>query len=75
MKQFIVGILVGSALTASVGLAGNFYGKDGNVQAPTRSQQSFDYFRARQFFLDAAALRRNAEEQARQNRLAPCGRP
>ena len=74
MNQFLVGILVGSALTATVGFAGTFYDSQGRPAAPRGSIESFDYFRSRQLFLDQAATRRAAEELARSNRLYPCGR-
>jgi len=71
MKQFLVGVLVGSALTATVGLAGNFYDSKGQPNAPAGSIQSFDYFRQRQLFLDQSAIRRAQEESLRHN---PCAR-
>lgn len=71
MKQFLVGILVGSALTATVGLAGQFYDRNGQPAAPSGSIEQFDYFRGRQQALDLNAMRRNQEESMRQY---PCGR-
>ena len=71
MKNFVIGILLGSLLTGSLGLAGTFYDSKGNVQAPSGSVQQFDYFRQRQQFLDLNAIRRAQEEQLRHN---PCGR-
>ena len=66
MRNFIVGILVGSALTGSLGLAGQFYDRNGQPVAPSGSVQQFDYFRGRQQALDLNAMRRNQEE--------PCAR-
>ena len=66
MRNFIVGILVGSALTGSLGLAGTFYDRGGQPVAPSGSVQQFDYFRGRQQALDLNAMRRNQEE--------PCAR-
>jgi hypothetical protein len=71
MKQFIVGMLVGSALTASIGLAGNFYDSSGKPSAPYGSVQSYDYFRARQQFLDLNAMRRNSDAARAED---PCGK-
>ena len=73
MKQLIIGILIGSTLTGTVVCAG-FYDSKGNVQAPAGSQQSFDYFRMRQQWLDQSALRRSSEELLRRQRLTPCAR-
>jgi len=62
MNQFILGVLVGSVLTASLGMAGsNLYNKDGALRAPRGSQQQYDYFRQRQQFLDIGALRRHTQ--------------
>lgn len=74
MKQFALGILVGSLLTASLGVAGQFYNNQGQPSAPARSIRQFDYFRQRQQALDLNAMRRNQEEQMRQQRLYPCAR-
>jgi hypothetical protein len=70
MRTFITGLIVGSALTAVVAGAGTFYDSKGNVVAPRGSQQQFDYFRERQLFLDAGAMRRHQEQQ----HLHPCGK-
>lgn len=68
MRNFIVGILVGSVLTGSLGLAGTFYDSKGQPNAPAGSIQQFDYFRGRQALLDIQAQRRLAEQNH------PCGR-
>ena len=73
LKNFA--LVLGSVLTGSLGFAGNLYNNQGQVQAPNGSQQSMDYFRLRQSWLDLAASRRIAEE----NRLhgltqKPCGK-
>ncbi|MBX3347777.1 MAG: hypothetical protein KF747_03450 [Nitrospira sp.] len=69
MKLFMLGVLAGSFLTGSFGLAGTFYDNKGQ---PSGSIQQFDYFRQRQQSLDLNAIRRNQEEQMRQQRLNPC---
>lgn len=74
MRNFILGFLLGSFLTGSLGLAGPFYDSNGQPSNPRGSIQQFDYFRQRQLFLDAAAMRRNQEEALRQQRLNPCVR-
>ena len=71
MRNFILGLLIGSILTGTVVGADTFYNQKGTPSAPAGSIQQFDYFRQRQFFLDQSAIRRNAEEA---NRLNPCGR-
>jgi len=68
MRTFIIGLIVGSVLTGSLGLAGTFYDSAGKPKAPTGSVQQFDYFRERQLFLDVAAQRRLAEQ------THPCAR-
>jgi hypothetical protein len=73
MRQFITGILVGSALTASLGVAG-FYDDKGKVKAPKGSVQQYDYFRQRQQYLDVNALRQQADRAATEQQLHPCGR-
>jgi hypothetical protein len=74
MNRFLLGALTGSLLTGSLGLAGTFYDSKGQPSAPAGSIQQFDYFRQRQLFIDANTLRRNLEEQRRQQRLNPCER-
>lgn len=74
MKHFMLGILAGSILTGSLGLAATFYDSKGQPNAPAGSIQQFDYFRQRQQFLDLNAMRRNQEEALRQQRLTPCAR-
>ena len=71
MNQLILGTILGSLLTGTIALAGSFYDSKGQPNAPRGSVQEFDYFRARQQFLDLNAMRRNQEEQMRLN---PCGR-
>jgi hypothetical protein len=74
MRQFITGIIVGSALTASLGLADNFYTSKGQPAAPRGSVQKFDYFRQRQQYLDINAMRQQADRMATEQQLNPCGR-
>lgn len=72
--HFMLGVLVGSFITGSLGLAGTLYDSKGQPFAPSGSIQQFDYFRQRQQFLDISAMRRNQEEALRQQRLTPCAR-
>jgi hypothetical protein len=71
VRHLMIGIILGAVMTGGLVSAGTFYDSKGNVQAPRGSQQSFDYFRERQLFLDAGAVRRNSDEQ---RRLNPCAR-
>ena len=71
MKNFVLGLILGSLLTASLGMAGQFYNSSGSPAAPSGSIQEFDYFRQRQQFLDTSAMRRNQEEVLRQQRRNP----
>ncbi len=61
MRQFTLGIILGSALTGTVAGAITFYDSNGQPNAPAGSIQQFDYFRQRQQWLDLNALRRNQE--------------
>jgi hypothetical protein len=61
MRTLIVGILLGSLITASVGIAGNFYNSKGQPAAPSGSIQQFDYFRQRQLFIDQNHIRQNTD--------------
>jgi hypothetical protein len=74
MKQFILGILVGSLVTGTVVGAGSLYDSKGNVQAPRGSQQQFDYFRQRQQQIDIGNMRKQMEQQGsdRQRGKNPC---
>jgi hypothetical protein len=74
MRQFITGIIVGSALTASLGLAGNFYNDKGQPAGPRGSVQQYDYFRQRQQYLDINAMRKQVDRAATEQRLNPCER-
>ena len=71
MKQFGLGLVVGSILTASLGLAG-IYDKSGQPAAPRGSVQQFDYFRERQQQLDVQALRRESDRQRAERQSHPC---
>jgi hypothetical protein len=74
MKQFILGILLGSLATGTVVGAGNLYDSKGNVKAPSGSQQQFDYFRQRQQQIDVSNMRKLMEQQGsdRQRGKNPC---
>jgi hypothetical protein len=74
MKQFILGILVGSLVTGTVVGAGTFYDSKGNVQAPRGSVQQYDYFRQRQQQLDIQHMRDQMDREALERKLGqhPC---
>jgi hypothetical protein len=74
MRQFITGVLVGSALTASLGLAESIYNSKGHPAAPRGSIQQYDYFRQRQQYLDIGAMRQQTDRMATEQKLNPCGR-
>ena len=63
MKQFMLGVLVGASVMASLAGAGNPYDRSGQPAAPRGSIQQYDYFRQRQQQLDVGALRRQADQQ------------
>jgi len=74
MKQFVLGILLGSCVTGTVVGAGTVYDSKGNVKAPAGSTQQFDYFRQRQMFLDIGNMRKQMERQELYRKLGkhPC---
>ena len=74
MKQFTLGILVGSLITGTVVGAGSLYDSKGNVKAPSGSQQQFDYFRQRQQQIDIGHMRKQMEQQELDRKLGknPC---
>jgi len=74
MRQFILGMLVGSVVTGTVVGAGTFYDSKGNVKAPSGTVQQFDYFRQRQMFLDMGNMRKQMEQQEleRKSDRRPC---
>ena len=74
MRQLVMGILIGSALTGSLTWAGQFYNKDGSLKAPSGSQQSFDYFRQRQQFLDIQHMRQQADRDRLNHMKTPCAK-
>jgi hypothetical protein len=63
MRQFILGLVMGSVVTGTVVGAGNLYDSKGNVQAPRGSTQQFDYFRQRQQQLDVENMRKQMDQQ------------
>lgn len=69
MKQFIVGAVLGSPLTGSLGVAGSFYDRNGQPSVPAGSIQQFDYFRQ---FLDVQAMRREADRRRLDSQTRPC---
>ncbi len=71
MKHFISGVILGIVMTASLGLAGNLYDRNGQPAAPRGSIQQYDYFRQRQQQLDIGAMREQADEE----RLRRIGKP
>lgn len=74
MRQFIGGIIVGAVMTASLGLAGNLYDRQGQPAAPRGSVQQFDYFRQRQQQLDVGAMRRQMEQDRVNKAANPCAK-
>jgi hypothetical protein len=74
MRQLIVGIFIGSVITATAVGAGNLYDSKGNVQAPRGSTQQFDYFRQRQQWLDLQHMRNQLDKQQFDRKLGkqPC---
>ena len=74
MKQFVLGMVMGSLITGTVVGAGTFYDSKGNVKAPSGSQQQFDYFRQRQLFLDMNHMRQQIDKQELDHKLGknPC---
>lgn len=74
MRQFVLGILVGSVVTGTVVGAGTLYDSKGNVKAPAGSVQQYDYFRQRQMFLDIGQMRKQMEQQELDHKLGkkPC---
>jgi len=76
MKQFILGVILGSALTAMAGAwAGTFYNDKGAPASPRGSVEQFDYFRACGLALDIGRIERG-QQQERFERLTtkPCAR-
>ena len=75
MRNFIFGIIAGSLMSAVVAGAGSqLYNNHGAVQAPSGSQQQFDYFRQRQQFLDLGAIREQGNKQHLDSLHHPCGK-
>lgn len=74
MKQFVMGVLLGSILTSGLSLAGTFYDSKGKPNAPTGSIQQPDYFRARQQFLDVNHLRQQADRDRLNQMTKPCAK-
>ena len=74
MKQFALGIVLGSLVTGTVVGAGNLYDSKGNVKAPSGSQQQFDYFRQRQQQIDISNMRKQMEQGELDRKLGkiPC---
>ena len=74
MKQFTLGILLGSLVTGTVVGTGSLYDSKGKVAAPRGSQQQFDYFRQRQQQLDIEHMRDQMDKQQLERRLGknPC---
>ena len=74
MKQFVLGVLVGSLVTGTVVGAGNFYDSKGQPAAPRGSVQQYDYFRQRQLYLDMSNMRKQMEQQELDRKLGknPC---
>lgn len=74
MRNLILGILLGSCLTAGLSLAGDYYNSDGALSAPRGSQQQYDYYRQRQQFSDINAIREQNDQQRLRELINPCAR-
>ncbi len=74
MRQFIGGILLGSVLTGSLGMAAGLYDQKGNLSAPRGSVQQSDYFRERAQRLDVEAMRRQADQRRLEHQANPCAK-
>lgn len=74
MRQFILGIVIGSAVTGTVVGAASFYDSNGNSKAPSESVQQYDYFRQRQQWLDLQHMREQMDRQKLDRKLGkrPC---
>jgi hypothetical protein len=74
MKQFLLGIMLGSLITSGLSLAGTFYDSQGQPAAPRGSVQQFDYFRQRQQQLDIKHMREemNRQEFDQKSGRKPC---
>lgn len=74
MRQFIVGMFIGSVITGTAVGAGNLYDSKGNVQAPRGSTQQFDYFRQRQQQLDVEQMRKQMDKHELDRKIGqkPC---
>lgn len=70
MRQFSLGLIVGTLLTASLGFAGNLYDRSGNPSAPKGSIQQYDAFRQRGQQLDIQHLRQQADRES--SAKVPC---
>lgn len=77
MRNFILGIVLGSLLTGGLGLAASgTWGSKGlpGSQGPSGSQAQYDYFRQRQQWLDLRALRQQMAEERMQQMTRPCAK-
>ena len=74
MYTFVLGILVGSLLTTTLTGAAKFYNGKGQLNAPSGSQQQFDYFRERQQFIDIGHMREQADHDRLERKTNPCPR-
>jgi hypothetical protein len=74
MKHLMLGMVLGSLLTATIVGAGTFYNSKGEPAAPRGSTQQFDYFRQRQQFLDIQHMRQQADRDRLDNQLHPCAK-
>ena len=74
MKQFILGMVLGSLVTGGLSLAGTLYDSKGQPATPRGSVQQFDYFRQRQQQLDIQHMRDQMDRQALDRKLGriPC---
>ena len=72
MRNLLLGIIIGSALTGTVVGAQNFYTPGGKPSAPTGSVQQYDYFRFRQQMIDINQMNQRAKDAAANRFASPC---
>jgi hypothetical protein len=74
MRHFALGLVLGSLFAGTLVSAGTFYDSAGKPAVPRGSVQQFDYFRQRQLFLDAAAIRQQADNHHLNQLTKPCAK-
>jgi hypothetical protein len=73
MKQFFLGLIVGTILMGSWALAGSIYDPSGQSASPRGSMQQQEFFRNRQQQLDIGAMRNQLDRERAERKLGiPC---